>query len=451
MTAIVKGHGSRPDDQMTFVPSGRAVKFYSGFDVNLSTSLALAAIANGDFTSPHETYGEGEIPNYAVWTQDDGFYAKWYAMGAEASVPIWWVGQDISDGTRLCENPEMCPGLGEHTCLGVLGQVQDADLVILACRGFEGAAPGTTGSEAHLGSDPDDPLYDLGADLGQWVTDFVALAASDLAAAEAQADALPQATLALLVNYHAFNSWQVARAAASYAGTGDVSGFVNQLRTNPGQLDWIFRWLDEAGSYGQAVDTFVADKAEELFPEIAGMAPILDPLRQRAACDREYVRWSFVTQARAYLASAGEAAFLDWYRTLPQDQRDLILTDPQLAAIPGATGEQNVAAAPAWVPQDPDLATAAEVNGQAIKELDDDESTHFAVGGFLLLIGDGHGDGFVQYVDGQADKATGTVSVRKGGIGRGSGRLTFTGVPPAKQAIVEEAVARFSDKTVRFA
>jgi hypothetical protein len=47
MTVIVQGHGSRMDDQTTFVPVGTTLRFYAGFDVDLSLNVALIAIANG--------------------------------------------------------------------------------------------------------------------------------------------------------------------------------------------------------------------------------------------------------------------------------------------------------------------------------------------------------------------------------------------------------------------
>ena len=66
------------------------------------------------------------------------------------------------------------------------------------------------------------------------------------------------------------------------------------------------------------------------------------------------------------------------------------------------------------------------------------------------LVTFGHEARHLAYVQDAPDRVTGTVTVRKAGLRRGGGSLTFTGVPPAKHGVVQAAVARFSRKEVRF-
>ena len=157
----------------------------------------------------------------------------------------------------------------------------------------------------------------------------------------------------------------------------------------------------------------------------------------------------FVQQARDYLAGAGRAAFAAWLRTLAPENQDQLLADPQLAAA--WRGENAPPAPPAWQPADADLAAAATVNAAAVDDLDDRATGPYALAGFALLIGNDHDAQLAQYAATAADRVTGTFTVRKAGVGRGAGSLTFTGVPPAKQDIVRNSVRRFSRKEVRFA
>jgi hypothetical protein len=103
------------------------------------------------------------------------------------------------------------------------------------------------------------------------------------------------------------------------------------------------------------------------------------------------------------------------------------------------------------VPAEADYAAAATANATFVDSLDDRDSATFTVAGLMLLIGDGHSAAHQAHADTASDAITGTVRVRKAALGRGAGSLTFTGVPPAKQGVVRDAVARFSRKTVNFA
>jgi hypothetical protein len=202
----------------------------------------------------------GDVSNYYFATQDDGFYAKWLAMGGESGIPIWWVGRDLPDGARLCTNPATCDGLGEHTCDGVLGTVQDSEIIVLACRGY--AHDPTGGSmQTQYGTDDDNPLQDLGKDASALATKILDQAKTDPAGAEAYADGFPQGTIALLTNRRDFVRWQLARVAKDYANANKVEQLLGHFRANMDR--GIMQGLTEFPSYGDAVDSFVTSFPEQ--------------------------------------------------------------------------------------------------------------------------------------------------------------------------------------------
>jgi hypothetical protein len=102
-----------------------------------------------------------------------------------------------------------------------------------------------------------------------------------------------------------------------------------------------------------------------------------------------------------------------------------------------------------WLPDEYEQGVITERNQRNVKALSDKQSTTFAVGGFAVLIGQNHEAEYVARMGEQLDSAEGRVQVRKAGA-FDAGTLTFTGCPPAKQAIVEQEVARFSEKAVKF-
>ncbi len=124
--------------------------------------------------------------------------------------------------------------------------------------------------------------------------------------------------------------------------------------------------------------------------------------------------------------------------------------DLETAALGGRSTDVAMGANPDWVPDDSDFDTIAAINRDNVKATADEDSIDFVVGGWVMLIGDGHAEGYVDYAYFQSDAARGQLTVNKGGA-FSAGSLDVTGVPPAKQGVVESAVARFSDKTVNFA
>jgi hypothetical protein len=94
-------------------------------------------------------------------------------------------------------------------------------------------------------------------------------------------------------------------------------------------------------------------------------------------------------------------------------------------------------------------ADIASVNGDNVKAVDDGDELPCQVGGFVLLIGDGHDTEHSAYARFQEDQVAGTVTVHKGGF-TDPGSLEFKGIPPSKEGVVESAVSRFSKKEARF-
>jgi hypothetical protein len=256
MTVIVKGHGARMDDTMTFAPTGTTIKMFSGYDLDLSTSAALIAITSGKFGSPNDSAAPGDdIANYELGNQDDGFYAKWYAMGAEASTPIWWVGSDLDDGIRLCNEDGTCDkAAGTHDCSGVFGKVKDAEIILLACRGYVEADDAAGASPNEYGTDTEDPLYDANKDMDKWLTDFMERVKADPTAAEAEYDSLPQGTQALLLSRGDGNAFSLGRWVRYFAEADDMTGLFNHLKQNAGSSGNIMWLLDAAPAYGAALD-----------------------------------------------------------------------------------------------------------------------------------------------------------------------------------------------------
>jgi hypothetical protein len=400
MPTIVKGHGGRIDDQWTFVPKGTTVKFYTGFDVDLSTSVALVAIAAGASAPAQETIvGTGttdDVANYGLYTQDDGFIAKWLAMGGENGIPITWIGTDIPDGTRLCDNPDTCNGLGEHTCNGVLGRVHDTEIIILACRGYAGSNPtAAPAPDRRYGTDEDDPLQDITKDLDAYVIKLLDDVVKDPDAAEKQVDDLPQGTIALLDNYPRFYNWQKARYLKDMAVAGDFTQLIGHLTANSQDLDGIMKWLDDIPSYGSTVDQALLDDAQRLVMETQNApGPVKAALRKRPLVNAALV--------------AGD-----------------------------------------WQPDDAALDRITAKNGENLKAAADGSAIAVSTGGLLTLVGDGHSGEAQVYVRRQGDLESGRVTITKGGA-FSKGGLSVSGIS-AKRGLVEQALNAVSDKKVAFA
>lgn len=121
------------------------------------------------------------------------------------------------------------------------------------------------------------------------------------------------------------------------------------------------------------------------------------------------------------------------------------------AAMSGLQDNVRMGEDPDWVPSDADLEQVATVNGRNVKDAGDGAILDYQLGGFLFLIGDGHDGQHSAYARFQGDATAGKLTVHKGGILSGAGSLDVEDVAPAKQGVVEAAVAAFSEKEVIFA
>jgi hypothetical protein len=102
-----------------------------------------------------------------------------------------------------------------------------------------------------------------------------------------------------------------------------------------------------------------------------------------------------------------------------------------------------------WAPEDDDFARISAFNQQKVKDTPDGGSISLAAGGVMLLIGAGHEANAANYVKRQDDLTEGTLTVKKGGA-FSKGGITITGIAPAKQRMVKDAIEEFSDKKVTF-
>lgn len=101
-----------------------------------------------------------------------------------------------------------------------------------------------------------------------------------------------------------------------------------------------------------------------------------------------------------------------------------------------------------WMPDDDDWAAINELNARNIKDTDDGGSVAIVAGGYLVLIGEGHGNRAADYVARQGDVEEGMLTVEKGGT-FSRGEIEVSGIS-GKQAEVEATIAQFSKKTVTF-
>jgi hypothetical protein len=288
---MVKGHGADTDGEETFVPDGVTVRFYSAETVNLVTDVALFAMLDqaGD---PGLPISGGPIKNYTLYKQDDQFIAQWLAMAGDSVAKIWWVGTDIPDETRLCTDPNRnsddpeavtCRGLGQHTCTGVLGLVQDTDIAIVACRGSWVEA--STGAAVATSYDSQVATVDkLVADI---LADLQSGDGAKVADAEKKVDGLPQEQIAVMIVTKSFADWQRARWLKEYALQNNLEQLIGQLTSNKDKLDPMMEWLDTIPSYGQALDKLATTYRETFYQWFnTGSDEVKAALRSRPAIDK---------------------------------------------------------------------------------------------------------------------------------------------------------------------
>jgi hypothetical protein len=394
MTRLVNGHGERVDDMKTFVPIGTKLRFYSAYDVDLKSAVALTTLVDGAGAPAVETIigtGEvGDVANYELSADiDDQFYSQWLALSTKP-VSITWVGPEIPDKTRLCDNPGACNGLGHHICLGVLARVIDEDIVIVACRG----TTKSTASETKYGTDPKNPLYDMRQDAEAFLAGFRTRLMSDPAAAEAEIDDMPQGSIAMFDNWPWFFNWQKARHAKDFAVKGDFPGLVGHLTANQDDLDDIMESIKTVPGYGDAIDE---------------------------------------------AALGGAQAFVSALDPAPDRVKAALRTRPILAAA--LSGGD-------WQPNDAALSQITQRNSATVKATAGGSMLPIRAGGLLVLIGDQHDQKAKVYVLRQGGYESGSVMVTKGGA-FSKGELKVSGITSQK-TLVTTALEAISDKKIIF-
>lgn len=266
MTAIVKGHGADTDGEDIFIPAGVQVRMYTAEMVNLNTDTSLFALLD-DAGEPGQVITDS-IKNYTLYKQDDQYIAQWYALSGQSNVPIWWVGTDIPDKTRLCEDPNRksedpeamtCRSQGVHTCNGVLGLVQDRDIVIVACRGswvMEGPA------QQLAGTSYDQKSKETLAKVQALWARVNSGDEAEVAKVEQEVDAMGQDEIALLISYSGYPDWQRARWLKEYALRNDLTQMFGQMESNKASLAAMMEFLNRIPSYGTAVDNVATGYAD---------------------------------------------------------------------------------------------------------------------------------------------------------------------------------------------
>ncbi|MEW1616162.1 MULTISPECIES: hypothetical protein [unclassified Streptomyces] len=119
------------------------------------------------------------------------------------------------------------------------------------------------------------------------------------------------------------------------------------------------------------------------------------------------------------------------------------------AALTGVSRSVTLGSDPDWLPGESDQWAMGEVNGNNVKGAHSSQPLRYVLGGYALLIGNGHRYEYLTYAEWQPDLVRNEITVRRGNW-HDAGILEFTGVPPQKQEFVEFAVSHFSQKKVRF-
>lgn len=294
MTAMVSGHGADTDGEETFVPAGVTVRYYTAENVDLDKDVGLFALLDkaGD---PGRPISGGPITNYTLFSEDDSFIASWMAMGGDTSgAQVWWVGSDIPDETRLCEDPlrnstdpdaVTCRSQGRHTCDGVLGLVKDTDIAILACRGSwdENAVPGGATATSY-----DAQVATVNEEVAEILEELESGDEARVADAEKRVDSLPQDKIAIMINNDFdYIHWQQARWLKEYALKNDLVQVMGQMASNEDDLEGIMEWLEKIPSYGQALDKLATSFQETFYQWYnTGSGPVQVALRERPAIDK---------------------------------------------------------------------------------------------------------------------------------------------------------------------
>ncbi len=144
MATIVRAHGGWDGQSWTFVPNEVTIKFYSNADEYLFTSNAVAALSQSNFDNANEKYGPGNaddndpvwVQNYQLVPRTSSEMQRDLSAFAEAAT-IVFVGSELKAPIFLCEGDATTCFGGRHQCAGVFGQVDDTEIIYMACRGID--------------------------------------------------------------------------------------------------------------------------------------------------------------------------------------------------------------------------------------------------------------------------------------------------------------------------
>ena len=164
--------------------------------------------------------------------------------------------------------------------------------------------------------------------------------------------------------------------------------------------------------------------------------------------EQDLVEAYWVGYARRMVRADGAPAFFTWFETQDQQWKDVMQADPEIADAIAAGGQgANLAEESNWAPTDEDFEQATSLNEPFVKDLDEDVEATWEIGGAVVLLGEPSGE-LASRVRQQPDYASGTFQVERATFGAGA--LRFAGVPPIFQDTVTWAVNQFSRKDVKF-
>jgi hypothetical protein len=131
-------------------------------------------------------------------------------------------------------------------------------------------------------------LHDLGDETRKFIDEILELSLGDPAAAEAEADDLPQGTIAMMVSAsYEWRGWQAARALKDLRSAGDWVQIMGHLRVYGVRIDNVFEWTDKVPGYRAALDGAVIAQIKSFAAAYNRSPddPVLDALAQRPAID----------------------------------------------------------------------------------------------------------------------------------------------------------------------
>jgi hypothetical protein len=131
-------------------------------------------------------------------------------------------------------------------------------------------------------------------------------------------------------------------------------------------------------------------------------------------------------------------------------EKQLPATEMGAVSGPGAFPTRLDVVTDDWAPTTDELAKIRDVNQENVKDTNNKKEVAIAVGGVLVLIGEGHRPNPVGYVKRQNDFEEGVITVTKAGA-FSKGTLAVKGISTRKRKLVEDTLEEFSEKKVTFA